>query len=337
MRELRRFTANVPSAMILPTFGRQSIMSNVHARQSSSDGGDTGIVLVANPSHAFPAEQGQRLRDLLERQPEVSVIAEIATHEPPATDQWIRFWTGPAANVSILIDPPAPAGPLAVRRAAWDAVGPLRPVDAPLWDWLIRAARAGVTIHPLRADPAQAGSALPRLAPARPPKERDWLRAHLQQVEPAGADASRNSAIEAIALRAGLFLWHDYLEEGHELCQSIEGEGEDRPGDYWHAIMHRREPDYANAKYWFRRLGAHANFQNMPAAVDRILAVNPAADAALWRNRLLPGERWNPVAFVDFCEECARNEESESARFARQIQRAEMALLLGISRSRLAR
>ncbi len=47
---------------------------------------------------------------------------------------------------------------------------------------------------------------------------------------------------------AGLWLLHNFLHEGHEICQDI-----DTPaGSFWHAIMHRAEGDYSNAKYWYR-------------------------------------------------------------------------------------
>src|SRR5262245_19277607 len=52
---------------------------------------------------------------------------------------------------------------------------------------------------------------------------------------------------------SGVWLLHDFLDESHTISQSI-----DTPtGSYWHAIMHRREGDFSNAKYWFRRVGDH--------------------------------------------------------------------------------
>ena len=47
---------------------------------------------------------------------------------------------------------------------------------------------------------------------------------------------------------AGLWLLHNYLHEGHEICQDIKTP----EGSFWHAIMHRSEGDYSNAKYWYR-------------------------------------------------------------------------------------
>ena len=57
----------------------------------------------------------------------------------------------------------------------------------------------------------------------------------------------------ALAVHAGLWLWHDYLDESHIISQSLET----AEGSFWHAIMHRREPDAWNSKYWWRKVGSH--------------------------------------------------------------------------------
>jgi hypothetical protein len=55
-------------------------------------------------------------------------------------------------------------------------------------------------------------------------------------------------------LLACLLLWHDRLEAAHRLVQRHEG---DPDADCLHAIMHRREPDEANSRYWWSRVGVH--------------------------------------------------------------------------------
>jgi hypothetical protein len=57
----------------------------------------------------------------------------------------------------------------------------------------------------------------------------------------------------ARACLAGLWLYHDFLDEAHRISQALHS----REGSYWHGIMHRREGGFANAKYWFRRAGSH--------------------------------------------------------------------------------
>lgn len=54
-------------------------------------------------------------------------------------------------------------------------------------------------------------------------------------------------------LRAALWLYVDELDRSHTISQGIE----DATGSYWHGIMHRREGDFSNSHYWFRRVGKH--------------------------------------------------------------------------------
>ena len=52
---------------------------------------------------------------------------------------------------------------------------------------------------------------------------------------------------------SGLWLLAGNLEFSHRISQDID----QKEGSFWHGIMHRREGDFSNAKYWFRRVGKH--------------------------------------------------------------------------------
>lgn len=43
------------------------------------------------------------------------------------------------------------------------------------------------------------------------------------------------------------------LDLSHSVSQVVPS----REGSYWHGIMHRRERDFWNAKYWFQKVGKH--------------------------------------------------------------------------------
>jgi len=133
---------------------------------------------------------------------------------------------------------------------------------------------------------------------------------------------------DLVAVRSGLFQLHDALGRSHVLAQSVEGRGRHQAGDYWHAIMHRREPDYANSKYWFRHVGRHPVHAELPRHASAILANAEGDDCARWRSRLLTSDRWDPLAFVDLCEQFASSEDSPLGQAARRIQWVEMLLLL---------
>jgi hypothetical protein len=119
--------------------------------------------------------------------------------------------------------------------------------------------------------------------------------------------------------RAGLWLYHDFLDESHALSQDIETP----EGSYWHAVMHRREPDYGNAKYWFRRVGRHAIFAPLRQRASE-LALEAGTPSG--SDFLLQQSAWDPYAFIDLCEQAATRR-AACEPLCRQVQRAEWDLL----------
>jgi hypothetical protein len=99
----------------------------------------------------------------------------------------------------------------------------------------------------------------------------------------------------ALACISGLWLRHDFLEESHRFSQDLENSS----GSYWHAIMHRREPDFSNAKYWFRRVGDHRVFEPLRCVARDLAAEGGASKAA---DFLFEQSAWDPIKFVDLCE-----------------------------------
>lgn len=106
--------------------------------------------------------------------------------------------------------------------------------------------------------------------------------------------------------RAGLWLYFDFLDESHRISQADE---RDPDHNFWHAVLHRREPDAWNSKYWWRRVGPHP-------VLDRLREQAP---------RL--GYRYtSPEAFVDFCEQ-VRGRGTTDEDLARRVQLLEWQLL----------
>lgn len=121
----------------------------------------------------------------------------------------------------------------------------------------------------------------------------------------------------ADACRAGLWLYHNFLEESHQISQELSTP----TGSYWHAMMHRREPDFENAKYWFRRVGQHPVYEALCRDAAEL-----ALDAPPVATFLRTQSAWEPFAFVDLCAAVLVGR-APGEELCRQIQKREWELL----------
>ncbi len=122
----------------------------------------------------------------------------------------------------------------------------------------------------------------------------------------------------AAACRAGLWLLFDFLDESHAISQDIHTP----EGSYWHALMHRREKDFSNSKYWFRRVGDHAIFEPLRRAARDLAGESPHPSARFLKTK----SDWDPFAFVDLCE-ASLSGRSPCEALCRGVQQCEWRLL----------
>jgi hypothetical protein len=124
---------------------------------------------------------------------------------------------------------------------------------------------------------------------------------------------------EARAMLAGLWLWHDWLDESHTISQGITSQ----TGSFWHAIMHRREGDFSNAKYWYARCATHPILKSLGVQAASFLNPLPA-DKSLLKVTL---NGWDPNAFVDLVEEVHERPDDPRHRIAVSLQQIEWRVL----------
>ena len=107
--------------------------------------------------------------------------------------------------------------------------------------------------------------------PIRPPRGSNEMLKNLERLDWTNLAKARNGEV----LRAGALWLHGFLDESHSIAQGIPS----AEGSYWHALMHRSEGDFSNSKYWYRRVGRHAIFPDLLAAV-RQLKINSQSSTA---------------------------------------------------------
>ena len=175
----------------------------------------------------------------------------------------------------------------------------------------------------------EAGNPLPTLVP-----NRAWNPELTDALESTSLDKlfqgeSLRSTTFGEAIKSGLLLWNDALDESHTISQGLENQ----TGSYWHGIMHRREPDYSNAKYWFGRVGTHPIFPQLRERAIAISKETSSSSDTLTRiaQTIEASENWEAYQFIDWCQAAENGDDADVTRFLQQVQAEEIKLLLAYS------
>jgi hypothetical protein len=107
-------------------------------------------------------------------------------------------------------------------------------------------------------------------------------------------------------LRGALLNAADALDAAHRIFQ-------DDPGDiasYWHGVMHRREGDFDNARYWFRRAGRLPISDKMHAAAAQVSAT------------MAKQPTWDAYLFTGMCEQ-VKFGDTDAVKECVELQRVE--------------
>ena len=137
-------------------------------------------------------------------------------------------------------------------------------------------------------------------------------------MEKAFAGQDLRDASSAACCISAVWLWHDFLDQSHEISQQIHSSS----GSFWHAIMHRRECDFSNSKYWFRKVADHPVYEAMTTAAENLLAQQTQVSDV----QLISDGSWDPYLFVDLCQQAGAGD-STLLSLCQELTRTEWQLL----------
>jgi len=174
------------------------------------------------------------------------------------------------------------------------------------------------TVFPNYIDPG-------RLSELGPGRKSDTLYRELSTIDLEQAFAPKiiKDIDFANACWSALWLHYDFLDESHALSQEIPSS----TGSFWHGIMHRREGDYWNSKYWFKRVLDHGIYPFLNNYALKLIETYKHERAF---ETIVGKSFWDPFKFVDLVERFI-DTDTEQELICKKIQQSEWQLLFHYS------
>ena len=129
-----------------------------------------------------------------------------------------------------------------------------------------------------------------------------------------------------LLLKAALYLYFDGFEEAHSIAQDHEGVG----GNWVHALLHRREPDASNSRYWYRRTSIPRPLSGeIGREVLGLLEQKPVPELDKLKKKVAASKLWEPEIYVGLADPYVKEDPASPVyHLLAQIQEAEWRGLL---------
>ena len=245
-------------------------------------------------------------------------------------------------RVATLLSAPWKPGALLIRSDVMHKLGAYRHIEQQIWEHDIRLAERGVTIELIEDDLAVWNveadpSANLRRALFPIGVRETFLKTHLDATAPESLIVGDVTSPENRALLlAGLHVFNDDCEQSHTICQGFDRECV--PANFWHGVIHRREPDFRNARGWFGRaerweglLQIRDRVQDLLQRVLMMPEYGHARDTAFGLKRHLDAAGiWDAGFYIDMCADFREREDPDPMEeiLLEEIQEAEMVAAL---------
>ncbi|QJD87540.1 hypothetical protein [Cohnella herbarum] len=149
------------------------------------------------------------------------------------------------------------------------------------------------------------------------------------------ADGRPDGTLSAMAWKAALHLWNDSLDAAHALVEHMNTP----TGAALHGIMHRREGDFDNAKYWFHQAGNHPAYHGLQSRAAAFLGERRIPRGSLQTALLQIASQgsWNAYLFVNVVaiqQRCV--DEQEAGDILEYLQQLELEAFIRFLEGRIA-
>lgn len=242
-------------------------------------------------------------------------------------------------RIGCLLRSPWGPGAAMLQKEAMAQVGMYRNVGEVLWEYAVRLIDQGHDVALLDEDLAvwNLGEEAPRArtrVPLFPEQVRHpFLKSYLDRMRPEKLFPASEAAGKLVM--AGLYQNNDDLEVSHRICQEVGAAADCPEASYWHGMVHRREPDFSNARGWFQKAAGLAALPEIHDEVvrflQRVLQVPEygAAREKAFRflQHLQSQGTWDPFYYTELCQAYRQDADAEDRRLLAEIQELEFCAL----------